>query len=409
MDGGTAGTGVQARRSALRRALIVVAVVLLVGALGIAVVRTPPVFIDIVTVTEGPLRELVVEDGITRLAEVYDVTAPRTGRLGRIALETGDKVSRGDTLALLEPLPPTLLDARALAENRARIASSGQAIRRAAALAEQAAADRTLADQEAVRMRRLAASGAASTEELEKSEAGLLARTAAERATVHALRQAEDDERQARAALETGNGTTGGSEPVTAPVDGVVLALPRRSAGVVAAGEKLVTLGDPASLEVVIDVLTTLATRVRPGQRVLLGRWGGPDREGRVRYVEPQAFETRSALGVEERRVNVVVVPTGLGPADPLGEGFRVEGRIETWSAASVVRVPRSALFRDPQGWTVFAVEGGKARRRRPVVGHEGESDAEVLSGLAPGDTLVSYPTDEVQEGVRVTIRHAPP
>jgi HlyD family secretion protein len=164
-------------------------------------------------------------------------------------------------------------------------------------------------------------------------------------------------------------------------------------------------VGDPSSLEVVMDVLTTLAVAVQPGQRVALMRWGGLAVEGRVRRVEPSAFETKSALGVEERRVNVIVVPTGL-PADaPVGDGFRIEGRIETWSSDGVVRVPKSALFRDPQGWAAIAVEEGRARLRRPVIGREGEREAQVLSGLDEGDVLVAYPTEEVREGVRLKQR----
>jgi len=60
------------------------------------------------------------------------------------------------------------------------------------------------------------------------------------------------------------------------------------------------------------------------------------------------------------------------------------------------------ALFRDGEGWAVFAVEDGRARLRPIDVGHRGREAAEVLSGVGPGTRVVLYPSDEIRDGVRV-------
>jgi HlyD family secretion protein len=47
-------------------------------------------------------------------------------------------------------------------------------------------------------------------------------------------------------------------------------------------------------------------------------------------------------------------------------------------------------------------VEAGRARPRDVLVGHRGESEAEVLGGLRAGERVILYPSDRVDDGVRV-------
>ena len=76
----------------------------------------------------------------------------------------------------------------------------------------------------------------------------------------------------------------------------------------VSLGAPLLELGDPADLEVIVDLLTTDAALVREGAKVLLERWGGAATlQARVRRVEPSGFTKISALGVEEQRVWVII------------------------------------------------------------------------------------------------------
>ena len=71
-----------------------------------------------------------------------------------------------------------------------------------------------------------------------------------------------------------------------------------------------------------------------------------------------------------------------------LGDGFRVEVRVVLQDLKDVPQVPTSALFRDEQGWKVFAVENGRAVRRAVEVGHQNGLAAEIRSGLKEGDQV---------------------
>jgi HlyD family secretion protein len=165
-----------------------------------------------------------------------------------------------------------------------------------------------------------------------------------------------------------------------------------------------VEIGDPRSVEAVIDVLSSEAVKVRVGAPVSITDWGGArPLEGRVRAVEPSAFTRISALGIEEQRVNVIVVVDGSPPA--LGDGYRVESRILLSHAASVLSVPASALFRSGGGWAVYAVEGGRVRLRPVDIGMRGRLEVEVTRGLDAGARVVIYPGDRVRDGTRVRAR----
>jgi HlyD family secretion protein len=230
---------------------------------------------------------------------------------------------------------------------------------------------------------------------------------------VHA---AEADARQARAVLagrETGSAAT---VLVRAPASGRVLRVAERSERIVAAGTPLLEIGDPASLEVVVDVLSSDAAMIHASDPVRLVEWGGADGgehmdvlAGRVREIEPAGFTKVSALGVEEQRVNVIVevdsVPAGVG------DGFRVDASIVVWSAPDVIVVPRSALIRardaseGTAAWTAFVVRAGRAESRMIRVGHLGGTSAEVLAGVDTGDAVVVFPSDQVKAGIRVSAR----
>src|SRR5690606_9063137 len=107
-------------------------------------------------------------------------------------------------------------------------------------------------------------------------------------------------------AVGEGDGA-GQSIVIAAPVKGRVLRVQRVSEGPVQPGEMLLELGDPASLEIVVDLLSSEAVRVRQGMDVSIERWGGEPLMGRVRHIEPFGVTKISALGVEEQRVNVVI------------------------------------------------------------------------------------------------------
>lgn len=373
-----------------------------------------PAEADLAGVARGPLRVTVDEEGKTRIRERYVVSAPLAGSLLRTPLKAGSPVAAGRTVvAVLEPGDPAFLNAREKAETEARVKATGAAVQQADARVAAAKQEHELAAGNLTRARASHAAGAISAEELQWAVVRELVRAEELRAAQFAARVAAFERDLAAAALIR-------SEPksalpaedrrleVRSPVDGKVLRVFQESAAVVAPGARLLELGDPADLEVVIEVLSADAVRISPGDRVVVERWGG-DRplEGRVRLVEPAAFLKVSALGVEEQRVNVVADFTD--PPDArraLGDAYRVEAKVVVWEAADVVKVPAGALFRGPDGgWAVFAVRGGRAARTAVELGHNNGVEAEVRSGLAAGDVVVLHPSDRIRDGGRVTGR----
>lgn len=386
-----------AARRHSRRWLPWLALVLLLGLI-VAGFWPRPILVEVATVDTGPLRTAVIEEGKTRIRNRFVVSAPVSGQLRRIALDPGDAVQAGDTVvAVIEPLPPSLLDARSRQLAEARRDAAAEQV-------ERARAARRYATSELQRFDKLFADRTVSIQELE------VVQWRAE-AAVRELGAAESSLREAEAALAefatpaAPNAARVLTE-VRSPASGRVLRVPDHSARVVSAGQPLIEVGDPAELEVVIDVLSRDGAVITPGTRVELDHWGGPQViEAKVRLVEPAAFTKVSALGVEEQRVNVIAdLVTPLEQRRGLGDGFRVEARIITWEAADVVKVPSGTLFRRGSDWVTFVVEEGRTRLRTVKVGRSSGTEMQVLEGLRAGDAVVLHPGDRVREDQRVEV-----
>jgi HlyD family secretion protein len=180
------------------------------------------------------------------------------------------------------------------------------------------------------------------------------------------------------------------------------------SEGTVPAGQPLLEVGDPDLLEVAAEVLSEDAVRLVPGMRVLVEGWGGPPLEGTLRRVEPVAYTEISALGVEEQRV-VALVDLSYGDlaesVERLGHGYRVVARFVLSEGDRVLQAPTSAFFRDRGAWRVFVVEGGRAQLREVDLGREAGLRAEVVGGLVAGEAVITHPTDDIDDGVRVSVQ----
>lgn len=373
--------------------------------------RPQPVAVEIGAVARGPLAVVVEEQGRTRVRDRFEVSAPVPGFVRRLTLDVGDPLAKGDVIAELEPLRATVLDPRARAEAEARVASAEYALQAAEQHAAAAAAEASRAQNEFERRRKLCESGCISKEELDTAEL-LARRTAAERSSAEfAIEVARFELEAARTALRYSAADPAAAPAervqVRSPIAGRVLRLVRRSEGVVAAGEVLVEIGDPAALEVEVDVLSSDAVRIAPGTPVRLARWGGEaDLLGQVRVVEPAGFTKVSALGVEEQRVWVIADITS--PPEQwqrLGDGYRVEAAFVLWQDEDVLQVPAGALFRHGDGWSVFAVVDGRAQRRAITIGHRNATAAEVRDGLTAGERVILHPSNRVEDGVRVRER----
>ena len=369
--------------------------------LGFRVLRPEAIAVDAAPARVGPLLATVGDEGQTRVRHRHIITAPLPGRLERITLDVGDTVTRGMVVARLAPLP---LDARTRQQAEAALESARDLEAMSAAAVAQARTALAQARQDLVRGQELGARGGLAPADVERLQLTLQAREREVEALEARARAAVHDVQRAQSALAAA-GTAAGTQLLllTCPIGGRVLAIPERSERTVQPGEPLLEVGDPADIEIVVDLLSTDAVKVSPGQRMLVTGWGGDSAlAGRVRRVEPAGFTKISALGVEEQRVNVI----GDFDATPgqLGDRYRLEVQIVLWEGDSVLTVPASALFRRGDQWALFAVEDGRAEERMVTVGHESAAEAEIQGGIAPGDIVIRHPTDRIRTGARVTV-----
>ena len=388
-----------------KRPLVWVFGALIVMALAFAL-RPASVPVDLAVVERGPLRVTIDEEGETRVRDRFVVSAPVAGRVLRIDLEPGDAVTAGKTaLASFQPGLPALLDARTRAEAEGRVNVARAALEEARAARDRAQTERDFAESDLKRQRELDRAGLVSAEKLEAAIADARAKADALRLADSAIRTAQRGLEVAQAALVVAGGASTSSPIlIRAPVTGVVLKRLRESESVVPAGEPLLEIGDPKNLEVVSDLLSTDAVRISTSNLVLIEGWGGEKTlKGKVRRIEPSGFTKISALGVEEQRVNVVIdFDDAAVGENTLGDGFRVEVRIVVWEKENVLKVPISGLFRLGEDWAIYVVADGRAARRTLTIGQRNSLEAEVLSGLQPGDVVIVHPSDAVENGVRV-------
>ncbi|TCS60362.1 efflux RND transporter periplasmic adaptor subunit [Varunaivibrio sulfuroxidans] len=371
-----------------------------------------PVPVDLIAVKRAPMDVTIDGEGHTRVRDVYAVSAPISGRLRRVKIRVGDAVRANRTvLATIEPASPQFLDARALARAQAaaKAAEAAQALARAEL--ERVRAKLTFAKTNLRRARDLFAKHVISERQFDQAKLDVTIQGAAEDSARAALNVRTFELKTARAALiaptDDPEGQTTCCVEVRAPVDGKVLRLLRQSEGFVERASPLFEIGDPTRMEVVVDLLSSDAVKVRKGASVLLDGWGGQHPlEGVVRRVEPYGFTKVSALGIEEQRVNVIIDFTGPKKTwAPLGHGFRVEAHIREWRGEDVLQIPIGALFRDGKDWAVFVDVNGTAKLTKVNIGHTNGRAAEILGGLADGVQVVSYPSDRITNGTDIVAR----
>lgn len=370
-----------------------------------ASLRTKPLRVESASVDRERLRVTIDEDGRTRVQDRHIVTAPLTGNLARIDLEPGNAVTEGLTVALIEPIPPPLLDARANSELEARVHVAEASARQASAAVGRAETRKTFTARQLTRLRKLASDGAASQEEIDTAELDAEAAARELDAARFGARVARFEVDTAKAALaRSASGSSTEQFEIHSPIVGTVLRVLRESEGLVTAGTPLMELADPHALEIVVDVLTADAVEIEPGDAVEIQRWGGEQPlQGHVRLVSPSAFTKVSSLGVEEQRVDVIVsIDDPYERWQQLGDGYAVIASIVVWEQDDAVTVPTASLVRDDEGWALFVIADGVATRRQVGVGRRGATAVQVTEGVTPGEVIVMHPSDRIAEGVAI-------
>ncbi len=393
-----------------KRAGLLALIALLVAGFYLAM-REKPVLVDIAQVHSGPMEVTIDEEGITQVRDVYAISSPIAGHLDRNLLEEGQAVNAWETIvASIHPMDPPLLDQRTTSELAAAIEAARSSVVVAEMSLEQARTALTLSQSEYARAAKLGKTLLITESELDKYSSDVQLRQAevASARAVIRLREAELASAKARMIqpreLQANPHAEDCCVHITAPIDGVVLEVITRSEQAVSAGTLIARVGDPRLLEVVVDLLSSDATKIRPGDTAILTEWGGDvDLDAVVRRVEPSAFTKVSALGIEEQRVNTLLDIEHT--PEELGHGYRVVVRVTVWSKEDALQVPIGALFRNGGSWSVFVVQGDSAFMKKVNIGQMNQTHAEVLDGLLVDENVILYPNDVLEHGSLVQPR----
>lgn len=393
-----------------RLVLILCLAAAIVGGLLWTALRPVPVLVEIAQASRGPMQVTLEVDGTTRIREIFEVAAPIAGTAKRSPVRVGDPVIAGDTVvAVVEPIAPSLLDARSRQQAEAAVHEAQAALAVADSRLSQAEEELAYAQSQFDRAQELVERGVASLVRLEDAAQILNVRKSARDAAQSARAMAESTLERTEAALIMPDVTSDGNSDccitLTAPTDGAVLSVERISERPVSAGETLLSIGDPTDLEIVAEPLSRDAVQIPDAARAIVDRWGGPDPlEARLRRIDPSARTDVSALGIEEQRVEAVfdiVSP----PEDRagLGNGYSVRLSVVMWETDDALQVPLGALFRVGSDWALFTVKDGTATEKTVVAGARNDRTVQILSGLAEGDQIIVHPGEAVADGVPVT------
>jgi RND family efflux transporter MFP subunit len=310
-------------------------------------------------VTRGTVRKVLEETGIVKaqVGAIVKIGARATGIIERMLVKVGDRVARGQLVAII--------DSREL---RAQIAQAEAQLARSEAQAEYLSAN-------AARLDALYATKFVSLDERDnarqQAEAQRL-QVGVERASLQALR--------VRVSYTE----------IRSPIDGVVSQVTAQEGETIVSGlqvANLITVLDPTRLEMWVYVDETDVGQVTPGQRVEFRVDAYPGRafEGTVQTIYPQP----------EIRDNIVYYQALVGVSPEQAELLRPEMttqvQIIVAEKQDVLLIPNNALKWVDGRQTVFVQgTGGEVREATPRLGLAGITHSEVTEGLAAGEKVAT-------------------
>lgn len=310
-------------------------------------------------VTLRPFTETLDAIGTVaaRPGHVATLAAPAPARVARVEVAVGQRVAPGTVLVVFD--------------------QTGFVAAEHAADAALAAAERS-----AERTRRLVDEGIAPRKDLDQATAEL----AQAQANAATARRAE--------VLSV----------LRSPIAGVVTQLQATLGAMVDPAQPLVSVADPTQVDVVFNVTPGDAARVHPGADVTL-------RAGQSATGEPLGHGTVVDVGGAVDTVSRSVAVRARIPAArrPLRIGETIFGQIAVRTVPGAVVVPLAALVPEGDAFQVFVVDpAGVAHARRVTVGARADSVAEITSGLAVGERIVTQGAYGVEDSARVVPLGAP-
>lgn len=343
------------------------------------------------------VRTLQFSGRVATLSRV-EVGSTLTGRVARVAVNEGAKVKQGDALISLESAElVALLEQAQASERQAAARLSGlRSTGRSGALATVAQADSVLtaAQAELRRTRELVAQGflsASRLDEAQRVEAVALAQLAGARSQSAANADSGSEVIQALAQQALARSATAAARArlaqavLTAPADATVLARMVESGQIVQPGRSLLSLALAGPLQLVAQVDERFLEQLLVGQVASVVADAYPDQRfaARVQSIAPLVDARRGAIEVKFSLLQV-------GP-DFLREDMTLSLEVETARIDAAQVLPVAALRRDNSATSdvVLIVRDGRAVERKVRLGMRTLDMAQVLEGLAVGDTVL--------------------
>jgi RND family efflux transporter MFP subunit len=358
--------------------------------------------VRIVRAETGNLARTVVVSGTLGADEEAELGPKVAGRITSLAVDLGDHVRRGQTLARLSPTDFELRVRQAesaLQQARAQLGLPPGGPARTVepaetALVKQASANLTQARLTRDRMTRLLEQQLIPQQDFDAAEAALQVAEARHQEAIETARTRQALIGQRMTELDIARQALRDSA-ITAPFDGMIR---ERRAGVgdyVSPGQPVVVLVRVNPLRLRLEVPEREAAGVRESQPVRLTVEGDPTtHEGRVARISPAIREESRTLLVEAEVPN---------PGGRLRPGSFAKAEIVTQADEPAVLVPTSAVVSFAGIEKLIGVADGKAVEKRVKTGRRAGDRVEILEGAAAGDVVVVQPGNLV-DGQPVTV-----
>lgn len=322
--------------------------------------RAPVSVATVAASTRTMAKDLVVNGSIIAKSQV-NVLPKTSGRILELRVEEGQRVSKGEVIAVLET--PEL----------------GWQLQQQKSALISAEANRDQAEDNLTRMRELATEGVISQQQLKGAETQ--------------AKVAASQVKQAKAAIslmesQLANGT------ITSPISGVVLSKGLDTGAMAGPTSPIVTIAQAGSLQAKLPVAERDLGLVREGGRVTITSVALPGEsfEGRISEIAPMV----------DPQTRLITVKVDLAQTGRLKVGMNVNGSI-AGPARNVLAVPATAVLTDGAEQIVYRANAGKAERVVVTTGMRAGDLIEVTSGLSPEAAVITEGASFVKHGDLVT------
>ena len=378
------------KRTTIRTLLIIAAASLLPGCgsseKAHEVTLAPVRGVQVETVRLQAVPEFYEASGTVRSATTSVLSAQISGTVLEVRVKAGDRVKRGQLLAVLDDRSPRAQ----LGAAEAGVEETSQGLAEAEQALQAAAADRQFAEATYRRYQGLLEKNSVSRQEFEGAEARHKSALANERAAQAKKKQIEARGRQARAHQESAQ-TQFSYSRVTSPIDGVVTAKTVDTGTVVMPGTPLLTVEDTARYRLEASLSERYLPKVNVGMQVSV-KTEHTTWEGRVVEIVPSAD-----VGSRTFLVKVELPPDCDCRSGEYGTASFAIGEEKR------LAVPRAAVIERGELEGIFVVNApGSVEFRLVKTGKNFGERVEIVSGLAENERVATTQLDKLRDGARV-------